>query len=125
MSATTTDTLDRLRSSGDELLNDAKLQAAKGNDKIRSELRDFVADVEDLVKRLAHVTDADVTRVRVKVEDALSNARQTVEQTANSVRDRTNAAASASDNYVHSRPWTAMGIAAAIGVLLGFIVSRR
>lgn len=125
MSANTSDTRNKVRSSGDELPNDAKLHAASGSDNIRSDLRAFVSDVEDLVKSLAHVTDADITRVRVKVEDALSNARQTIGKTAKLAQDRTKAAASATDDYVRGRPWTFIGVAAAIGVLLGFIASRR
>jgi ElaB/YqjD/DUF883 family membrane-anchored ribosome-binding protein len=125
MSATTIDALNKPRTTPEELLNDSKARAVSGTDKARSEMRDFVADVEDLVKKLAHINDADITRVRAKVEDALGNARHTVEQTAKSVRNRTNAAASATDDYVRSRPWTAIGIAAAIGVLLGFTTARR
>lgn len=125
MSATTTDSRDKLRNTGEELLKDAKTQATTAQSTIKGEMRDFVADVEDLVKKVAHVTDADVTKIRVKVQDALGNARQAVEQGAKSVRDRTNTAASATNNYVRERPWTAIGIATAIGILVGFKASRR
>jgi ElaB/YqjD/DUF883 family membrane-anchored ribosome-binding protein len=29
------------------------------------------------------------------------------------------------DNYVHDNPWTAIGIAAGVGVVLGMLISRR
>ena len=109
MSATTTDGRDKLRNSGKELLNDARTHATRGKAKAQGEMRDFVADVEDLVKKVAHVADAEVTSIRVKVQDALGNARQFAEQGAKSARDRTNAAASATNDYVRGRPWTAIG----------------
>ena len=34
-------------------------------------------------------------------------------------------AAKVADNYVHDNPWQAVGVAAAIGFLLGLVVSRR
>jgi ElaB/YqjD/DUF883 family membrane-anchored ribosome-binding protein len=33
--------------------------------------------------------------------------------------------ASEGDEYVHDNPWTAVGVAAGVGVLLGVLVSRR
>ncbi|HUG72318.1 MAG TPA: hypothetical protein VMK82_02730, partial [Steroidobacteraceae bacterium] len=29
------------------------------------------------------------------------------------------------DKYVHDNPWTAVGVAAGVGVLLGVLLSRR
>ena len=39
--------------------------------------------------------------------------------------NKTRAAARATDEYVHDNPWQAVGVAAAIGVLVGLIVGRR
>jgi len=39
--------------------------------------------------------------------------------------DRAKAAARATDEYVHDNPWQAIGIGAAIGFLVGLVVSRR
>jgi ElaB/YqjD/DUF883 family membrane-anchored ribosome-binding protein len=33
--------------------------------------------------------------------------------------------AQAADGYVHERPWTALGIAAAVGLVLGVLSTRR
>jgi ElaB/YqjD/DUF883 family membrane-anchored ribosome-binding protein len=33
--------------------------------------------------------------------------------------------AAAADDYVHDSPWTAIGIAAAAGMLIGFLAARR
>ena len=125
MTTATMENRDKLRNGSEELINDAKAQAARGKAMAQGEMLDFVADVEDLVKKVAHVTDADVTRIRVKIEDALGGARQAFEKGTKSVRDRTNAAATATDEYVREKPWTMIGVAAAIGVLIGFTVSRR
>jgi len=87
------------------------------------ELRAFLSDVEDLVKRVGNVADADVARVRVKVANALGDLRRTAGDTADSLRERARVAADTANEYVHDRPWTAIGLAAAVGVLVGVGVS--
>ena len=39
--------------------------------------------------------------------------------------DRAKEAARATDDYVHSHPWQAIGIAAGIGVAIGLLLNRR
>jgi ElaB/YqjD/DUF883 family membrane-anchored ribosome-binding protein len=38
---------------------------------------------------------------------------------------KTKAAAKATDEYVHESPWTAIGVAGAVGLLVGLIIGRR
>jgi len=38
---------------------------------------------------------------------------------------KTRAAAKATDAYVHESPWTAVGIAAGVGLLVGVLIGRR
>jgi ElaB/YqjD/DUF883 family membrane-anchored ribosome-binding protein len=39
--------------------------------------------------------------------------------------DRAKAAACATDDYVHDNPWQAIGIAAAVGIVVGPLMNRR
>lgn len=110
---------------GEELAAKARAAAKHVKGQAKEEMSTFFSDVEDLVKKVAHVSDADVARIRSRVEGAISGVRQTVEEGAESVRERTRAAASATDDYVRGRAWTAIGIAAAVGVLLGISAARR
>jgi ElaB/YqjD/DUF883 family membrane-anchored ribosome-binding protein len=90
-----------------------------------SELRDLISDVEDLVKSVAHVSDADIARVRERVQDKIASVRETLGTSAESLRERAGAAMSATDDYVRGSPWQAVGIAAAAGAAMGFLLSRR
>jgi ElaB/YqjD/DUF883 family membrane-anchored ribosome-binding protein len=92
---------------------------------VREEFNRLAADVEDLVRKIAHVTDADVARVRKRVEEKLADTRRIVEQGAARVRADGRQLIDATDGYVHERPWTALGIAAAIGILIGVLSARR
>ena len=40
-------------------------------------------------------------------------------------RTKAKAAATTTDEYVHSKPWTAVGVAAGVGLIIGMLVGRR
>jgi ElaB/YqjD/DUF883 family membrane-anchored ribosome-binding protein len=90
-----------------------------------SEWRNLVSDVEDLVKKIANVDDAEISRIRGKVEDTLARAKSVAGEGTAALRARAGEASEVTDKYVHDNPWAAIGIAAAIGIVIGFVASRR
>jgi len=90
----------------------------------KSLMRDFISDVEELLKKVVDVPGVDLAAVRNKVAGALAGAREVVENGADSVRSGTRAGVGAADEYVRGYPWAAVGVAIGLGVLLGFS-SRR
>lgn len=90
-----------------------------------AEWHNLVADVEDLVKKVANVDDAEIARIRGKVQETLAKAKSTADDGAALVRARAGEASDATDQYVHENPWAAVGIAAAIGIVIGFVAGRR
>lgn len=88
-------------------------------DYANSQMQAFLADVEDLVEKVGNVADADVARLRDKVSDALANVRRIAADGAESLGDRARAAAGATSGYVRERPWTAIGVAAALALIVG------
>ncbi len=90
-----------------------------------SEWRDLIADVEDLLKKVANVSDVEVARVRERLQKTLAAAKSSAAVGARHARVYAHDASVATNEYVHARPWTAVGLAAAVGVLIGLIASRR
>jgi ElaB/YqjD/DUF883 family membrane-anchored ribosome-binding protein len=90
-----------------------------------AEWRNLVADVEDLVKKVANVEDAEIAEIRSKVEDTLARAKSTADEGIAAVRERAGEVSDATDDYVRENPWAAIGIAAAIGIVIGFVAGRR
>ncbi len=88
-------------------------------------MKAFVDDVESLVKHVATVSDAEVARIRAKVEGALEGAREALEERAHTINERARAGADAADEFVHRSPWTAVGVAVALGALLGLAARPR
>ena len=117
--------VDDIIGDAEELASTTRAKGRKAKLQASEEVHNFFSDVEDLLRKVAHVSDADVAQLRSKVAGTMSAARQAVEGSADSVRKRTSDAADATDKYVRSRPWTAIGIAVAVGVMLGIGASRR
>jgi ElaB/YqjD/DUF883 family membrane-anchored ribosome-binding protein len=90
-----------------------------------AEIKNLIADVEDLVARIADLKDADVVRVRAKVLRAVGTAKDSLADGADTVRRQALQAASTADDYVHDNPWAAIGIAALVGAVAGVLATRR
>jgi ElaB protein len=129
MNANANDTVDSLHRAGKDAAGDFRRRAGNVKDYAGDELRAFISDVEDLVKRVGNVSDADVARARAKVSGALGDVRRLTSDASDSLRERAREAATQADEYVHDRPWTAIGLAAAIGLIIGVgvtaVSSRR
>jgi len=94
-------------------------------EKLMSDLKLVIADAEELLKLTAgQVGDKAAemrTRMQTRMEQAKVDLARVQETALASARD----AGKAADTYVHENPWTAIGIAAGIGVVFGLLISRR
>jgi ElaB/YqjD/DUF883 family membrane-anchored ribosome-binding protein len=90
-----------------------------------SEVGNLIADVQDLLSRLAHVADPEIARVRSNVEQALATAKRAVAEGTDRVQRQAKNAMSRGDLYVRDNPWQAVSIAVAAGLVVGVLVARR
>ena len=89
------------------------------------EFRNLIADVEDLVKRIAHVDDKDLARARAKLEHTLGAAKASLQNGTKRIQATARHAAEGTDEFVHTNPWSAIGIAAAAGAAIAVLLSTR
>ncbi|MCB1624000.1 MAG: DUF883 family protein [Pseudomonadales bacterium] len=82
--------------------------------RIRGELEALLADVQELMQRAGHLTDAEVTELKQRAQEKIASARQSVGRGVDAASD-----------YVERRPWNAVAIAAGLGLLLGLVIGRR
>ena len=66
-----------------------------------------------------------VAGMRASIQERLKGARIRLAEAEATLMAKTRAAARATDAYVHESPWTAVGVAAGVGLLLGLVLSRR
>ena len=118
-------TADEMRASSDRVGGDLKQGAGNVKTVASAEIKNLIADVEDLVARIADLKDADVARVRNKVLRAVDTAKVSLAESADTLRRQAQRAAATADDYVHDSPWQAVGIAALVGALVGILAARR
>jgi ElaB/YqjD/DUF883 family membrane-anchored ribosome-binding protein len=90
-----------------------------------SDLKAVLADAEDLLKQAADSTGDRATELREKAIQQLKLAREKASDAQVIVVEKGRKAARATDDYVHDHPWTSVGIAAGLGLLLGLLINRR
>lgn len=110
---------------GDGITESARNHAKRAGRAASSEMKNFMSDVEELVAKIGDVKDAEVARLRTKLQSSIESAKDDVAGTTENLRRRAREAASTADEYVRGSPWQAMGIAALLGLALGYAVSRR
>lgn len=90
-----------------------------------SAIRSEISDAEELLSATAGQMGEKISRLRERIEGRLREARLRLADAEALLVAKTKAAARAADDYVHESPWTAIGIAAGLGVLVGLALSRR
>jgi ElaB/YqjD/DUF883 family membrane-anchored ribosome-binding protein len=84
-----------------------------------------VSEVEDLLGSVGSQGSASVRDVQERVRRALDTAKDRLRSVDEQVRTSARQAAEATDDYVHDRPWQVVAAAAAVGLLVGFLIARR
>jgi ElaB/YqjD/DUF883 family membrane-anchored ribosome-binding protein len=118
-------TTEQARATGRRLKNDLSDGVGDIKAAASSEIKNLIADVEDLMARIGDLKDADVARVRGKVQRAVEATKQSLADGADTIRQHAQNAASTADDYVRDSPWQAIGIAALVGAVVGILATRR
>lgn len=94
-------------------------------DKLISDMKLVLADVEDLLKAAAAATGETAAALRAKATDKLKVATEKLSGLQEAALLKGKEAARLTDDYVHANPWQAVGVAAAVGFLIGLLASRK
>ena len=94
-------------------------------EKLVSDLMLVIGDAEALLGATAHQAGEKVAALRTRVQESLTGAKQRVAEIGATTVDSAKVAARATDTFVRENPWQAVGIGAAVGVILGMLISRR
>ena len=93
--------------------------------RVAGDFRTMITDSEELLKAAATVSGEGFTAARTKFEEKVRRAKATLADASQPVFDRTRQTAAVADDYVRGNPWTAVGVAMAAGVLIGFLAAKR
>jgi len=92
---------------------------------IARDIQNVVTDAQELLKTVQSEGETKLADVKVKVQAQLDSAKQMLGQLQTTVQDGAKVAMDSTDAYVRSNPWRAVGVSAAFGALIGFLIARR
>jgi len=89
------------------------------------DFQDVVTDAQELLETMGSEGGAKISDVKKRVQASIDAARKQLGELQVSVTEGAKAAATTTDQYVHDNPWSAIGIGAAFGVLVGYLLAPR
>lgn len=90
-----------------------------------SDIKAVISEAEEMLGATAEQAGEKIVNLRARIQARLRDARLRLAEAEDVLIDKTRAAARATDEYVHESPWTAIGIAAGVGLLMGLVLARR
>ena len=94
-------------------------------DRLAASLQQMVDEAEHLLKNAQRSGSDQFSAARDKFEAQLRRARAELDELQDKAVYNAKRAARQADHAVHEHPYTAMGIAAGVGLLIGMLISRR
>jgi len=108
-----------------QTLRGAAKQMNGQKDKLLADVRNVVAEAENLLKKAKSTGAESYAAVRAELEDKLADTIVRLQEVQEELKARARYAARATDDYVHENPWKSMGVVAAVGIVIGLLLSRR
>jgi ElaB/YqjD/DUF883 family membrane-anchored ribosome-binding protein len=98
-------------------------QASDTRDKLVSNLRAVIKDAEELLKSSGEQTTDTFQTAKARLASTLESAKSGLSTAQDSIMARTKDLAQTTDEYVQENPWRSVGIAAAVGLAVGALIS--
>jgi ElaB/YqjD/DUF883 family membrane-anchored ribosome-binding protein len=100
------------------------MDADTSKEKLVTDLKNLINDAEELLRATANQAGEKASVARQKIEQSLVEGKKALADAEKLLREKTKEAADVADDYVRENPWSAVGIAAAVGLVLGLLIRR-
>lgn len=92
---------------------------------IANEFKSFVSDIESLLKETASLTGDDLAQAKIKLNQRISTAKQSISNASDTILDQARKTAARTNDYVHEKPWAIIGAGALVSFVLGMLLGHR
>lgn len=98
------------------------MEAGVPREKLVSDLKVLIDDVEELVKATADQAGGSLSSLRQRLMQRLEEGRETLSEQQRVASDLTRQATRGAVDYVQHNPWGVVGVALGIGLIIGLIL---
>jgi ElaB/YqjD/DUF883 family membrane-anchored ribosome-binding protein len=95
------------------------------SEKLVTDVKVLVNDTEELVRATASQASEKIVDIRKRAQEAVTNLKPQLAKLETAVVEKAKATATATDAYIHENPWSAIGVSAGIGLVIGLLIGRR
>lgn len=95
------------------------------SEKLVADFRTLVDDTEELVRATTAQAGEKIADIRQRAMQAAHKVKPQLAQLQSTVTRQACSTATATEHYVRDNPWTAVGLSAIAGLVLGLLVARR
>ncbi len=92
---------------------------------VRNDLKTLVRDAQALFDEATSASGAKAEQLRTQGMQLLDSALERTQELQEAAIQTGRKIAHDTDAYVHEHPWRAIGVAGAVGVLVGMLIARR
>lgn len=97
----------------------------ESKEKLIKDFQSVIADTEELMKFVSNESGGKAEALRDKIGQNLKVAKEYLHNIEDTVVDKSRVAARVTDEYVHENAWRTIGLAIAVGILVGLLVKSR
>ena len=94
-------------------------------EKLAGDLKNLVADAEELLKATASQAGEKIGVARQKIEQSLIEGKKALADAEKNLVQKSKECAEIADDYVRENPWSAVGMAAGVGLVLGLLIRGK
>ncbi len=98
---------------------------SSSTDHLIGEFKALLADAEALIHATEGHHEGAIGTIRAKALETLEGAKESLSSVEGQLAQKAKAAADGADEFVHRKPWEAVGVAAGLGLLIGLFIGRR
>ncbi|MES2603804.1 MAG: DUF883 family protein [Pseudomonadota bacterium] len=92
---------------------------------ISNEFHNFLADIETLVNEATAAGGDELASAREKINDRIASAKASAIHAGDDLSSSASRFAHTANEEVYAEPWKAVGVGAAIGLMVGLLFARR
>jgi ElaB/YqjD/DUF883 family membrane-anchored ribosome-binding protein len=107
------------------IMSSSSQSGVESQTQLVTDIKSVISEAEEMLHATADQVGESAVKLRERIKVRLADAKVRLVEAEAVLVAKTKAAARATDEYVHESPWTAIGIAAGVGLLVGLIIGRR
>jgi ElaB/YqjD/DUF883 family membrane-anchored ribosome-binding protein len=94
-------------------------------DQLLADLKTVIQDAEAWLRHGGSLTGEELKAAKAKFERTIVKAKDDIVRLEQAAVEKAKVAAKATDEYVQDNPWKSVGIAGAVGVVIGMLIARK